>query len=227
MLKVITFDAGNTLIRLSHPAGVTYAGVAKRFGANLDPNRLEKSFRTAWKIVPRLPDAPGPRPDDGRSWWHDVVSKTFEIAAAKVEPFDDFFNAVYCEFALPGIWRLEPGALDLLEDLRWAGFRLGIISNFDLRLYEILKHLGVLNLFEQIIVSSQVGADKPSPRIFEEALRRFQIEAAQLLHVGDDDIADGGGARRLGIPVFILGLGGSGLNGLRERVGWSHPGSER
>ena len=220
MLKVITFDAGNTLIRLSHPVGATYADVAKRFGADLNPGDLERGFRAAWKTVSRLPDVPGPRPDDGRNWWREVVAHTFAIAGAKVEPFDDFFAAVYQEFTLPGIWRLEPGALELLQDLRSGGFRLGIISNFDLRLYEILKHGGVLDLFEQIIVSSQVGADKPSPRIYGEALRRFAVEPAELLHVGDDEIADGEGARALGIQTFILGLAGSGLNGLRERAGF-------
>lgn len=219
MLKVITFDAGNTLIRLADPVGVTYARVAKRFGADLDPIGLDQGFRVAWKTVPRLPDLPGPRPDDGRSWWHDVVSKTFEAAGAEVEPFDHFFDAVYREFALPGIWRLEPGALGLLQDLRGAGFRLGIISNFDLRLHEILKHVGVSSLFEQIVVSSQVGADKPSPRIFEEALRRFQVEPAELLHVGDDKVADGDGAQALGMQTFILGFAGTGLSGLREPLG--------
>ncbi len=218
MLKVITFDAGNTLIRLAHPVGVTYAGVAKRFGADLNPTDLENGFRTAWKTVPRLPDVLGPRPDDGKSWWRDVVLKTFENAGAKVDPFEDFFDAVYREFARPGIWRLEPGVLDLLQDLRRAGFRLGIISNFDLRLFEILKHVGVLSLFEQIVVSSQVGADKPSPRIFEEALLRFQVEPAELLHVGDDEVADCQGPRAVGMQTFILGVAGSGLNGFRERV---------
>jgi putative hydrolase of the HAD superfamily len=219
MLKVITFDAGNTLIRLSRPVGATYADVAKRFGADLNPADLEHGFRVAWKTVPRLPDMPGPRPDDGRDWWREVVAHTFATAGAEVEPFDHFFDAVYQEFTLPGIWRLEPGALELLQDVRSAGFRLGIISNFDLRLCEILKQVGALDLFEQIIVSSQVGADKPSPRIFEEALRRFAVEPAELLHVGDDEIADGEGARAIGVQTFILGFAGSGLHGLRERVG--------
>jgi putative hydrolase of the HAD superfamily len=219
MIKVVTFDAGNTLIRLSRPVGVTYAAVAKRFGANLNPIDLEHGFRAAWKTVPRLPDVPGPRPDDGRTWWRDVVIQTLENARAEVEPFDDFFDAVYQEFTLPGVWRLEPGALELLQDLRRAGFRLGIISNFDLRLREILQHVGVLDLFEQIVVSSQIGAEKPSPRIFGEALRRFAVEPAELLHVGDEEKADGDGARALGIQVFILGFAGSGLRGLRERVG--------
>ena len=223
MIRVVTFDAGNTLIRLSRPVGVTYAAVAKRFGADLNPIDLEHGFRAAWKTASRLPDVPGPRADDGRSWWQDIVLQTLENARVEVEPFNDFFMAVYQEFALPGVWRLEPGALELLQDLRSGGFRLGIISNFDLRLHEILKHLGVVDLFEQIVVSSQVGADKPSPRIFEEALRRFAVEPAELLHVGDDESADGGGARALGIQTFILGLAGSGLRGLRERVGLAAP----
>jgi len=223
MIKVITFDAGNTLIRLSRPVGVTYAEVAKRFGANLNPIDLEHGFRAAWKTVPRLPDTPGPRTDDGRTWWRDVVMQTLENARVEVEPFGDFFDAVYQEFTLPGVWRLEPGALDLLRDLRRAGFRLGIISNFDLRLREILKDVGVLDLFEQIVVSSQVGAEKPSARIFEEALRRFAVEPAELLHVGDEEKADGDGARALGIQAFILSFAGSGLRGLRERVGLAAP----
>jgi putative hydrolase of the HAD superfamily len=219
MIKAITFDAGNTLIRLSRPVGVTYAEVAKRFGAELNPADLEHGFRAARKSVPRLPDVPGPRPDDGRNWWQDVVFQTLENARVEVEPFNDFFDAVYQEFTLPGVWRLEPGSLDLLRDLRGAGFRLGIISNFDLRLYEILRHVGVFDLFEQIVVSSQVGADKPSPRIFEEALRRFAVEPGELLHVGDEEKTDGDGARAIGIQAFILGFPGSGLRGLRERVG--------
>ena len=223
MLKVITFDAGNTLIRLSRPVGVTYAEVAKQFGANLNPIDLEHGFRAAWKTAPRLPDLPEPRSDDGRTWWRDVVLQTLENARVEVEPFDDFFDAVYQEFALPGVWRLEPGALELLEDLRSAEFRLGIISNFDRRLFEILRHVGISDLFEQIVVSSQVGAEKPSPRIFQEALRRFAVEPAELLHVGDDEKADGAGARALGIQAFILGLAGSGLRGLRELVGLAAP----
>jgi putative hydrolase of the HAD superfamily len=219
-MKVITFDAANTLIRLNQPVGVTYAAVAERFGAELDPASLERGFRVAWKTVPGLPDVPGPRPDDGRSWWRAVVIRTLELGGERVEPFDDYFNAVYGEFALPGIWRLEPGAFDLLSDLRFAGFRLGIISNFDLRLRDILKHVGVLDFFEEIIISSQIGADKPSPRIFRAAIERFGVEPQEMLHVGDDQVADGDGAHAVGIQTFILGLGGSGLKGLRGRLDW-------
>jgi len=218
-MKVVTFDAGNTLIRLNRPVGTTYAVVARRFGAELDPAVLEHGFRSAWKTVPRLPDVPGPRLDDGRSWWRDVVLRTLEIAGTEVEPFDDYFDTVYREFALPDIWRLEPGALDLLLDLRRAGLRLGVISNFDLRLFDILKHAGVLGLFEHVIISSRIGADKPSPRIFQAALDHFAVEPQEMLHVGDDEVADGAGARALRIQTFLLDAEDGSFQQLREWLG--------
>src|SRR5258708_13858801 len=120
MVKVITFDAGNTLIRLSRPVGATYADVAKRFGAELNPADLELGFRAAWKSVPRLPDVPGPRPDDGRNWWREFVLQTLENGRVEVEPFDGFFDPVYHEFGMPGILRLEPGAPTLFLHLSSA-----------------------------------------------------------------------------------------------------------
>ncbi len=196
MIRTITFDAANTLIRLTSPAGQTYAEVAGRFGAVLDPLRLNQAFLRAWKELPRLPDQSGPRADDGRSWWRDLVATTLSIAEYRVDPFPDYFGAVYEEFMRPGIWQLKPGVTQVLGAFRQAGIRLGVVSNFDRRLYSILKILGILDQFEHVIISSEVGADKPSPRINE------------VLHVGDEEEIDGIGARSAGISAFILGKDG-------------------
>jgi putative hydrolase of the HAD superfamily len=217
MIRTVTFDAVNTLIRLSAPAGETYAAVALRFGAVLDPIRLNDAFRQAWKQLPALPDQNGPRADDGRSWWYEAVATTLTIAGCRVTPFPDYFQAVYEEFTRPGIWQLMPEVADLLAALARAGFRLGVVSNFDRRLYTILDALGVLGRFEHVIVSSEIGADKPSPRIFEEILRRFQVKADEVLHVGDEEETDGAGARAAGMSAFILGRDGD-LNQLRATM---------
>ena len=208
MIRTITFDAANTLIRLTSPASQTYAEVAGRFGAVLDPLRLNQAFLRAWKELPRLPDQSGPRADDGRSWWRDLVATTLSIAEYRVDPFPDYFAAVYEEFTRPGIWQLKPGVTQVLGAFRQAGIRLGVVSNFDRRLYSILKILGILDQFEHVIISSEVGADKPSPRIFGEVLQRFQIHPNEVLHVGDEEEIDGIGARSAGISAFILGKDG-------------------
>jgi putative hydrolase of the HAD superfamily len=208
MIRTVTFDAANTLIRLTSPASQTYAEVAGRFGAVLDPARLNRAFLRAWKELPRLPDQSGPRADDGRSWWRDLVATTLSIAEYRVNPFPDYFEAVYEEFTRPGIWQLKPGVTEALGTFRRAGFRLGVVSNFDRRLYLIFKTLGILDQFEHVIISSEVGADKPSPRIFGEVLQRFQIYPNEVLHVGDEEEIDGIGARSAGISAFILGKDG-------------------
>jgi putative hydrolase of the HAD superfamily len=154
MIRTVTFDAANTLIRLRAPAGQTYAEVARRFGSVLDPVRLNQAFVQAWKEVPRLPDQTGPRAKDGRSWWRALVGTTFRIAEYHVDPFPDYFDAVYKEFTLPGIWQLTPRVTDVLSALTQAGIRLGVISNFDRRLYSILETLGILIRFEDLIISS-------------------------------------------------------------------------
>ena len=208
MIRIVTFDAANTLIRLTSPASQTYAEVARRFGAVLDPLRLNQAFLQAWKEVPRLPDQNGPRCDDGRSWWRDLVATTLSLADYRVDPFPDYFDAVYEEFTRPGIWQLMPGVPQVLGSLTQAGIRLGVLSNFDRRLYSILKTLGILDQFEHVIISSEVGAEKPSPRIFDEALQRFQVGPKEVLHVGDEEETDGIGARSAGMSVFVLGKDG-------------------
>jgi putative hydrolase of the HAD superfamily len=208
MIRIVTFDAANTLIQLSVPVGQTYADVARRFGANFDPELLTESFSQAWKQTPLLTEEPGPRSDDGRSWWRDVVAATLAFANYRVDPFQLYFDAVYAEFTRPGVWKLAPGVADLLAMLVDRGLRLGVVSNFDRRLYLILEHLRILYRFDHVIISSEVGADKPAPRIFAEVLRRFHTLPSEILHVGDDEKADGVGARAVGISAFVLGRDG-------------------
>jgi putative hydrolase of the HAD superfamily len=208
MIRTVTFDAANTLIRLAVPVGQTYADVAHRFSVTLDPVRLNAAFLRAWKEVPPLPDEVGPRADDGRSRWRDLVAATLTFAEGRVDPFPQYFDAVYQEFTRPGIWQLMPGVADLLAGLAQTGMRLGVVSNFDRRLYPILRNLNILGRFEHVIISSEVGADKPSSRIFAEVLRRFQVDASEALHVGDEEETDGVGARAIGMSVFVLGKDG-------------------
>ena len=87
--------------------------------------------------------------------------------------------------------------------LRAKGYALAVVSNFDRRLHAVLDDLRLSEFFEAIIISSEVGADKPDPRIFEHALRRLGVTAGETWHVGDDPKRDWG-AEALGLRVFRL-----------------------
>ncbi len=120
--------------------------------------------------------------------------------AARFET-DAYFEKLYDRFAEPGVWQMFPEIPEVLTALRARGLRLGVISNFDRRLYPVLRDLGLSSYFEKIVISSEVGADKPDPAIFRHALEALGVPADAALHVGDDPKRDGG-ARAIGMQVF-------------------------
>ena len=205
--EVIFFDAAGTLIHLPRSVGEQYRTVALRFGVAPEATALDRAFRTAWKAAPERTVTAGPRPDDDKGWWRGLVETVFDAVLPPEERqrFDlpAYFEAVYAHFAEPGVWEAFPDVPEALDTLRRAGYRLGVISNFDRRLRTVLADLGLAAFFEHIVISSEVGADKPDPRIFAEALGLFAAPAGHALHVGDDPHKDGG-AEAVGLRVFRL-----------------------
>ena len=67
-----------------------------------------------------------------------------------------------------------------------AGIKLAVVSNFDTRLRAILQKLGLLSLFDSVIISAEVKAEKPNPVIFEQACAQLGVSPSQSLVLGDD-----------------------------------------
>jgi putative hydrolase of the HAD superfamily len=94
---------------------------------------------------------------------------------------------------------LNPGALDLLRDLR-PHYRMHIITNGFLETQTLkLAASGIRPFFDVVLTSEQAGANKPSARIFRHALRSAGAKARESLMIGDNAAADIAGARNAGI----------------------------
>jgi putative hydrolase of the HAD superfamily len=109
-------------------------------------------------------------------------------------------------------------ALPLLESASRAGVLLAIVTNgaSDTQ-REKLAILGIADLFDAIIVSGEVGAAKPDPRIFEVALATLEVDAADAVHVGDSLRLDVGGALAAGIHAVWLNRTGAARSALEPR----------
>jgi putative hydrolase of the HAD superfamily len=202
--KFLFFDAAGTLIHLPRSAGARYRDVALRHGLDVPEASFDAAFRTAWKAAAPPLTTREPRPDDDRGWWQALVWQVLDLCAAPAEfARAPFFAELYDEFTKPGVWELYPEVIDVLETLR-THYRLGIISNFDGRLRPILANLGVLELFELVVISSEVGADKPDPWIYTHALQLAGVTPTEAAHAGDDPVADWQGARDAGLRSFEL-----------------------
>jgi putative hydrolase of the HAD superfamily len=205
MIKAVFFDAVGTLFYLTRTVGNHYALVGSEIGLPLDARELDRAFHTAWKQMPRRTAIDGPRPDDDKGWWRELVALVLDQVAPSLSEFDrdNFFEIAYEHFAEAGVWKLYPEVVDVLEKLR-PGFQLAVISNFDGRLRFILRHLGISKYFAHVFISSELGADKPDPEIFRRAVKLIDLKPNQVLHVGDDSDRDWKAAAEAGLSVFKL-----------------------
>jgi putative hydrolase of the HAD superfamily len=204
-ITTIFFDAAGTLIHLPKSVGHHYAYVGERIGLRLDRAALDAAFAACWKEMPSRPAIEGPRDDDDKGWWRELVNRVLNRVAPSVGALDRdaFFEAVYGHFAEPGVWNLYPEVIDVLDELR-SRFELAVISNFDGRLRVILEHLGVSKFFAHVFLSSELGADKPDREIYRRALSLSGARPNETLHVGDDPVRDWEGASAAGLEVFRL-----------------------
>lgn len=202
-IRGITFDAGGTLIAPHPGVGAIYSEIAQGHGVKTDPAELDSRFRSAFKRM-RGKTSATVSEDTERQFWTLLTRDVFSGIADSVA-FDTMFPDLWSTFALPARWRPIDGSLETLSKIRERGFRLAVLSNFDSRLHPVLKGLGFTDLLEAVFISAEVGVAKPETGIFDHAAGRLGMESSQMLHVGDNPIADGAGAVEAGWSVALLG----------------------
>lgn len=100
------------------------------------------------------------------------------------------------------------GVKPVLEELK-KRYQIGVITNGprDGQINK-LKHSGLYDLFDVVVISGEVGYSKPDPRIFEIALKRLGLEKEEVIFVGDQFDKDILGAYNAGItPIWITDAG--------------------
>jgi putative hydrolase of the HAD superfamily len=101
--------------------------------------------------------------------------------------------------------RLAAGAAGAVRELRAAGLRVGVLTNGPSRMQRRkLDVIGMTEAVDAICVSEELGAAKPDPRAFAVAAERLGAAAGETAMVGDNVVADIGGALDAGYALAVL-----------------------
>ncbi len=102
---------------------------------------------------------------------------------------------------------LYPETMDVLEAL-YGDYPLGIISNGPGEIqWAKVERFRLRPYFTTIIISGEVGTEKPEAAIFRLALERVNGEAAGSAHIGDNPHVDVQGSREAGLTSIWVNRG--------------------
>ncbi|KAH8376306.1 hypothetical protein KR200_001759 [Drosophila serrata] len=206
--RLVTFDVTDTLLRLEEPMRHYQQKAADCGVTGVDRGQLERCFRQQFSALSREhPNFGSQSPDlDWQQWWMQLVSRTFTCVDDRLTPeqLAKIGHRLISHFRTNACWTHIEGARELVQHVRAAGKCVGVISNFDPSLSQVLAAMGYAGKFDFVLTSYEAGVMKPDSRIFNKALQRMSIPAEQALHIGNKLDMDYVGARNSGWSGLLV-----------------------
>jgi putative hydrolase of the HAD superfamily len=208
-LRVVLLDAGHTMLRPDPAVEDRYSRTAAAFGVAPPAEEIRRRFVRKWEEGrARRQQALHRTDDEGtRLFWRGFVAEVFAPWMSDAFDFEGFFSRLHADFATAAAWQVFDDVVPSLERIRGLGLRLAVVSNWDARLRGLLASLGLADAFEAIIISAEVGFEKPAPEIFDCALSALGARAEEAVHVGDSLDDDVRGALAAGVHAVHLDRG--------------------
>jgi putative hydrolase of the HAD superfamily len=208
-IEAVTFDFWNTIARVA-PGAMSEArrravvAACEAHGVEVEAEALGKTLEEVGSHWQRSWES-------GTPFHHDegveMLARALGVEGAAREAVAEAFLTAVRECEV----ELAPDIGFALGALRERGVRLGIVCDTGFTggelLREVLEGKGLLEHFSGWAFSDEVGAYKPSPRMFEAALEALGTRPQEALHVGDLRRTDVAGAKALGMgTVRYTGL---------------------
>jgi putative hydrolase of the HAD superfamily len=207
--KVIFLDAVGTLFGVRGSVGEIYGRLAGQAGVEVESELLNQAFIKSFQAAPKpvFPGIPAAEISQHEfTWWQAIAAQSFERVGAlqKFANFSSFFTELYTYFATTEPWFIYADVLQALENWQAQGIELGVLSNFDSRLYTVLEVLDLARFFTSVTISTEVGFAKPEAQIFAAGLQKHPHAAQVAWHIGDSFVEDYQGAKAAGLGAIWL-----------------------
>ena len=197
-LRAVLFDVDFTLCRPGPELSAErYGRIAARHGLDLDLSRYEEAREAAVLNLKRHPEL---LHDD--SIWHRFTEEIFLGMGGASEVASECATEIEHGWEVAENFELFEDVLPVLDELRTARVKIGLVSNGIRDLSEFVAHhrLDV----DAIVDSRSHGRVKPHPTIFQAALAALAVAPGDAVMVGDSLEEDIDGARALGMRAILL-----------------------
>jgi HAD superfamily hydrolase (TIGR01662 family) len=135
------------------------------------------------------------------------VSKTLKRLGYNLESSDAVVSGATMVFAkeFMSYVHIDENTIPVLQRLR-GRYKLGIVSNFAIPecVRGLLEEFGLDGFFDVVVISGAVNRRKPSPEIFQKALKALAVDTSETVFVGDTPDMDVTGAKNVGMKAVLI-----------------------
>ena len=197
-VEAVLFDVDFTLVRPGPELGPQgYVRAGGRHGLTLDPDRYDDARLAALVGLKRNPNLE----HDDEIWV--AFTERIVLGMGGTQPASGA-----CAVDITRAWErhenfeLYEDTLPVLEELRRAGVKIGLVSNSARDVHEFARHHALE--IDAGISSFHHGRTKPHSSIFRAVLDLLEVEPPAAAMVGDTVEDDVEGARAIGMRAILL-----------------------
>lgn len=222
--RAVLFDVGETLVHPAPSFPGLFADVLAERGHGCDLERVVAAssiVRRRFSDAARAGDPWTLSDERSRAFWLDAYGEMLE--SLSLPSRDGLSQALYERFTDLASYVLFDDVIATLDRLTAAGATLGIVSNFEAWLEELLAALHVRDRFPVRVISGLVGLQKPDPEIYRRAMELARVDPADAAFVGDHPEFDVDPPAALGMTAVLIDRrgryprhGGARIEDLRE-----------
>ena len=206
--RALLLDALGTLVALEPPAPALCAELATRFGVEVSVDEAAYALRS--EIAYYRANLQRARDEPSLAALRRRCAEVLRDALPQDRRLNSVGIDALTEALLAALrFRAYDDARPALLAARRRDERLVVVSNWDVSLTGVLERLGLADLVDGVVTSAGIGVRKPSPAIFEAALRIAGIGPGLATHVGDSVEEDVDGARGAGIAAILVRRSGA------------------
>jgi putative hydrolase of the HAD superfamily len=203
--RAVLFDAGETLVHPVPSFPDVFVRIVGEAGHRCEPDDVVAASAV---VLERFSEAAArderwtTSPERSRRFWTGIYERMLEDLGLPSR--DGLRDTLYDGFTDLANYGVFDDVLPALEALSGGGRTLGVVSNYEAWLEDLLAAEGVADLLPIRAISGIEGIEKPDPRIYELALDRAGVDARDAAYVGDNPEFDVDPPAALGMYAVLI-----------------------
>ena len=138
----------------------------------------------------------------GKNSWQEVLALTCKELGASD---DQIFHVLEMIKEKKKTKKVNTELVEIIKDLKKRNYKIALLSNNSVKLRQKLADQNILDLFDEVIISEEVGYQKPSHEIFEFLFNKLNVKNNETIFI-DNAEKSLEGAKEIGfMPILYVG----------------------